>query len=80
MADKPAQIDLPTGLSATVTIDPDGARTLLIGDGLKLRLLPDGTVRLRAANHRIVVAWLTNKPNAGDVSVLGLDLTRKDRA
>lgn len=71
------QLELHAGLQPTVTIDPDGARTVLLGDGLRLRMNPDGTLRLRATNHAIAVAWLTNKPEAGQQSVLGIQLTRK---
>jgi hypothetical protein len=77
MADTPAQVDVHRGLQPTVTIDPDGSRTVLLGDGIRLRMKPDGTIRLRSVNHQIRVAWLTNKPDAGAQSVLGLELSRK---
>lgn len=72
------ELDLHACLQPTVTtIDPDGARTVLLGDGLRLRMNPDGTIRLRSTNHAITVAWLTNKPEAGQQSVLGIQVTRK---
>lgn len=79
MADTPAlELSQVAIRGAEITSDRHGGVTIALGDGLTLRLLPDGTVRLRAANHQLRVAWLTNKPDAGDRSVLGLELTRKD--
>jgi hypothetical protein len=58
-------------------IDTPEARTIDLGDGITARIRPDGVIRIRAANHSLSVEWLTNKPQAGDNSVLGIRLERK---
>jgi hypothetical protein len=61
------------------TVRADGTGTTYhLGDGLIVRVLNDGRVRVRAANHTVALDWLTNKQLAGDNSIVSLRLTRKD--
>jgi hypothetical protein len=77
MADKP-QIDLAHVTDILVSSDRDGATTIALGDGIRIRVLENGTIRIRSTNHQMVYTWLTNKPEAGQQSVAGIQLTRKD--
>lgn len=71
-------IQLEDVTSLVGSTDADGNLTLALGDGIRIRVLQDGTIRIRATNHQMAVEWLTNKPEAGRQSVAGLKLTRKD--
>jgi hypothetical protein len=51
--------------------------TVAIGDGITVRVLEDGTLRVKSKNHRIVLDWCTNKAGDGEQSIVGLKLTRK---
>lgn len=82
MPDTPArlagqQIDTQQLLDMKPTYEENGAVSIALGDGIRIRVNPDGVVRVRSTSHQIHVAWLTNKPESGQQSVLGIELTRK---
>jgi hypothetical protein len=51
--------------------------TVQLADGVTVRLLSDGTVRLKTSKYRMVLDWFTTKPDEGGVSIAGLSLTPK---